>query len=247
MARSSRKYGIILLRAFFPHYPQIGQFEDNQGPALNQVFLFAIFRALSTIATVPDIPNPLANVLRSQAISPGFEIFSPGILNIDPGQQRGREGAQDNAVFVFPGQSAQQNPHFGHNVEAPETQLPSRTWRTPKPFANQAYFLAVGQDNDVAAGLARPGRIDGPLYQRYPGQLLDQLVRNDGIFSLMAGMTMQRFSLSVQKLLHHIPCRSNHIVKFRFREPMLEGEGDHAVEKKASAFGQFALPKPQLL
>ncbi len=51
-----------------------------------------------------------------------------------------------------------------------------------KPFANQAYFLAVGQDNDVAAGLARPGRIDGPLYQRYPGQLLDQLVRNDGIF-----------------------------------------------------------------
>ncbi len=77
------------LRAFFRIIRKIGQFEDNQGPALNQVFLFAIFQGIEHIATVPDIPDPLANVFYGhQAISPGFEIFSPGILNIDPGQQR---------------------------------------------------------------------------------------------------------------------------------------------------------------
>ncbi len=67
------------LRAFFRIIRKIGQFEDNQGPALNQVFsFFAIFQGIEQyIATVPDIPDPLANVLRSPGHQPRIrDIFS---------------------------------------------------------------------------------------------------------------------------------------------------------------------------
>ena len=180
--RQGRSRGRVRSRAL----PQQSQTQDDQGPAFHQKLFLTAVRARGAVqqacqTVAAHVPDALAHALhRDQTVGPGLQVFFPGVLHVHPGQQRAG-GAQDDAMLVAPGQLAQQVAHLGHNVQTGEAQVLVPVKAHARPLADQRDFLAVRKCYDVLARRHGARRVDGPLHERDPGQLFDQLVGDDRV------------------------------------------------------------------
>ena len=222
--------------------------EDNDGAALDHDLAFAliVIEKLGKILAL-HAPDALMHAFhRDQAVHAGVNVLVPGVFHIYPGNQ-GTGGPQDDAVLVKRGELVQNVAHLGDDVERLELQLAVAPELHAETLADKGYFLAVCEDIDILALRHGAGCLNGPFDQRHARELLDQLIRDDGVFLdgrdndaaffhagppemwRTAPAAPGRRPCSLAQAGQYFTRRSEHIFEILVAHPGLEGEGYHGI------------------